>query len=270
MPDRAAASRTARARKTRSTSVATISATRIDAAALTHALVWMPPSAANMARQPSAITFDALGTLVGFEPPAPHLRAALEQRGHAVTEAAAKQAIRDEIAYYRAHIAEGGDQAGLADLRRRSAQAMRDALPGVPDDALLDALLESLRFFAYPDVPPALRALRAAGLRIVVVSNWDASLHERLHETGLAPLIDGALASAEVGAAKPERAIFTAALRLTGTSPEDTWHVGDSPDADVVGARAAGLHPVLIARAGRVAADVPVIESLTELLPLAL
>jgi putative hydrolase of the HAD superfamily len=223
-----------------------------------------------MARQPRAILFDALGTLVGFEPPAPHLRAALEDRGHAVSEAAAGQAVRDEISYYRAHIHEGGDVAGLADLRRRSAEAMRSALPGIPGDTLLDALLESLRFFAYPDVPPALRALREAGVRIVVVSNWDASLHERLHETGLAELVDGALASAEIGSAKPERAIFDAALALTGTAPPETWHVGDTLDADVAGARAAGLHAVLIARDGDVTADVPVIESLAELIPLAL
>jgi putative hydrolase of the HAD superfamily len=224
----------------------------------------------GVAQPTRAVLLDALGTLLTFEPPAPHLRAALRDRGHDVSEAAAKQAIRDEIAYYRAHINEGGDVAGLADLRRRSAEAMRGALPGVPDDTLLDALLESLRFFAYPDVAPALAALRAAGVRIVVVSNWDASLHERLHETGLAPLIDGALASAEVGAAKPERAIFAAALELAGSVPEDAWHVGDSPEADVAGARAAGLRPVLISRDGRVDADVPVIETLAELLPLAL
>ena len=49
-------------------------------------------------------------------------------------------------------------------------------------------------------------------MRLVVVSNWDVSLHERLAETGLAPLVDGAVASAEVGAAKPDRAIFAHAL----------------------------------------------------------
>jgi putative hydrolase of the HAD superfamily len=223
-----------------------------------------------MAPQPRAILFDALGTLLDFERPAPHLRAALETRGHPVSEAAATEAMRAEIAYYRAHIQEGGDAAGLARLRRGAAEAMRDALPGIPDDTLLDALLESLRFFAYPDVPPALRALREAAVRIVVVSNWDASLHERLLETGLAALVDGALASAEVGAAKPERAIFDAALALTGTAPHETWHVGDSPEADVAGARAAGLHAVLIARDGDETADVPVIGSLAELIPLAL
>ena len=115
---------------------------------------------------------------------------------------------------------------------------------------LLDALLDSLRFFAYPDAGPALTALRDAGIARVVVSNWDWSLHERLAETGLAPLVDGALASAEVGSAKPDGAIFRAALDLAGARPQEAWHVGDTPEADVEGARAAGLRPILIARDG--------------------
>jgi putative hydrolase of the HAD superfamily len=148
---------------------------------------------------------------------------------------------------------------------------MRPALPlDAPTGLLTAALLDALRFFAYPDSAPALEALRAAGIRTVVVSNWDHSLHERLHETGLAPLVDGALASAEVGAAKPDRAIFEAALELAGT--DDAWHVGDTPEADVEGALAAGLRPVLIVRRGAappVPEAVAVIQSLAELIPLA-
>ena len=147
---------------------------------------------------------------------------------------------------------------------------MRPALPGVPLPDLLAGLMEALRFFAYPDAVPALSALREAGIRTVVVSNWDASLHERLSETGLAVLVDGALASAEVGAAKPDGAIFAAALELAGTAPHEAWHVGDSVEADVEGARAAGLTAVLIDRAGDHEGpdDVAVIASLAELLPL--
>ena len=84
----------------------------------------------------------------------------------------------------------------------------------------------------------------------MVVSNWDVSLHERLAETGLAPLVDGAVASAELGAAKPDPAIFARGLELAGAAPEEAWHVGDSPEADVEGARAAGVTPVLVARDG--------------------
>ena len=136
-------------------------------------------------------------------------------------------------------------------------------------EVLTELLLDSLRFFAYPDAAPALIALREAGIRTAVVSNWDHSLHERLLETGLAELVDGALASAEVGAAKPDRAIFDAALDLIGA--ETAWHVGDTPEADVAGALAAGLSPVFIARHGDpppLPDGVPVIESLAGLLPL--
>ena len=152
-----------------------------------------------------AVLLDALGTLMYFEPPAPLLRVALRERlGVVVPEEARSAAIRAEIAYYRAHLNEGRDPGSLADLRRRSAEAMRPAL-GVDasTDALTEALLAALRFRAYSDAAPALRALRARGLSIVVVSNWDHSLHERLAEAGLAPLVDGAVASAELGRAKP-------------------------------------------------------------------
>jgi putative hydrolase of the HAD superfamily len=223
--------------------------------------------------RPRAILLDALGTLLTFEPPAPHLRAELLARlGVDVGEEAAAAAIAAEIAYYRAHLHEGRDAAALADLRRRCAEAMRPALPPpaaeAGADVLTAALLAALRFRAFPDAAPALRALRRAALRTVVLSNWDASLHERLAETGLAPLVDGAVASAEIGAAKPERAAFAAALAVAGAQPAEAWHVGDSLAADVAGARAAGLRAVLIARAGAppTAPDgVPVIASLAEL-----
>src|SRR6185436_8665258 len=155
--------------------------------------------------------------------------------------------------------------ATLDDLRRRSADAMRPVL-GVDAD-LTGVLLASLRFAAYPDAAPALRELRAGGLRLVVVSNWDFSLHERLEETGVAALVDGAVASAVLGHAKPDGAIFAHALALAGAAADAALHVGDSPDADVAGALAAGLRAVLVARDGRppVPAGVPVIDSLAEL-----
>jgi putative hydrolase of the HAD superfamily len=224
---------------------------------------------------PRAVLLDALGTLIDFEPPAPRLRAALRARlGVDVGEAVAAAAIRAEIAYYRPRLHEGVDAASLADLRLRCAVAMRPALGAIDasDEVLRDALLESLRFFAYPDVLPALAALRAGGIRTVVVSNWDVSLHERLRETGVAALVDGAIASAEARSAKPDGAIFAAALALAGVAAADAWHVGDTPAADVDGALAAGLAPVLIDRGGGATAPpgVPLVHSLAELIPLAL
>jgi putative hydrolase of the HAD superfamily len=211
-----------------------------------------------------AVLLDALGTLLTFDPPAPRLREALRERhGVEVSEEVAAEAMRAEIAYYRAHLHDGRDPESLADLRRRCAAAMETVLgfdPGV------DTLLAALHFRAYPDSAPALRELRALGLRLVVVSNWDASLHERLAETGLAPLVDGAVASAELGHAKPDGAIFAHALELAGAPPAAAVHAGDSPDADVAGALAAGLRAVLVARdGGNAPQGVPVIRSLAEL-----
>ena len=134
-------------------------------------------------------------------------------------------------------------------------------------EELLRALLASLRFVAFDDARDALLAVRARGVRVVAVSNWDVSVLEVLEQTGLAPLLDGAVSSAAIGVAKPSPAVFEHALSLAGAQAADAVHVGDSPSEDVAGARAAGITPVLIDRAGdgeRVA-GVRTIRSLHEL-----
>jgi len=115
---------------------------------------------------------------------------------------------------------------------------------------------------------PALRRLRAAGQRLVVVSNWDVSLHDVLGATGLAGLLDGVVCSAQVGCSKPDPAIFARALELAGVAADEAVHVGDSPEEDVAGALAAGIRPILLRRdsAGpKGPADVPTLASLREL-----
>jgi putative hydrolase of the HAD superfamily len=226
--------------------------------------------AAGMARQPiRAVTIDALGTLLELLPPAPRLRDELRERLEVeISEAEAGRAMNAEIGYYRAHLWMGRDAAGLAQLRRACAEVLRDALDlDVDLDALTDTLLAAIRFEPFPDTVPALEALRAAGVRLVAASNWDVSLHEQLDRTGLTPLLDGAVSSAEVGAPKPDPEIFVRALALAGAGPEEALHVGDDVEADVGGALAAGLEPVLIDRDGSLEAPPGVrrIASLAEL-----
>lgn len=222
-------------------------------------------------RPPAAVLLDALGTLVALEPPAPLLRAELSRRfGLEVSEDQAAQAIGAEIAYYRAHLDEGRDQTDLAALRRRCAGVLRAELPAagleLELDPLVDALLASLRFTAFADVRPALIAARAGGRRLVVVSNWDVSLHGVLRALGLEPLLDGIVTSAGAGARKPAPAIFEQALKLAGAAPEQAIHVGDSLEEDVVGARTAGIEPVLVRRdRGPTVNGVRTISSLAEL-----
>jgi putative hydrolase of the HAD superfamily len=225
---------------------------------------------------PAAILLDALGTLVALEPPAPRLRAELAARfGLEVSDEEAARAISAEIAYYRAHLDDGREDASLRDLRRRSAEVLRSALPGdaatrLPVDPMVEALLASLRFTAFPDARPALRAARDRGKRLVVVSNWDVSLVGVLRTLELEPLLDGVVTSAGAGARKPAPAIFEQALAVAGVPAGDAIHVGDTLDEDVAGARAAGIEPVLIRRRGGPAVPgVRTISSLAELVAVA-
>ena len=220
-----------------------------------------------------ALLIDGLGTLVSLAPPAPALRCELARRfGIEVSEEEAGRALGAEIAFYRAHMSLGRDLDSLAALRRRCAEVLREALPAsdrlaaIDVEALTEALLGALRFDAYPDARPALLRARAAGARIVVVSNWDVSLAEVLERVGLAPLLDGVVTSAAVGAAKPQPAIFAHALALAGVGAERARHVGDTLDEDVRGASACGIPAVLLCRNGEAApADVPTIGGLDEL-----
>ena len=213
-----------------------------------------------------AVLLDALGTLVRLEPPAPRLRTELSARaGIEVDEPAAERAIRAEIAYYVEHHLEGRDPASLAALRDRCAGVVAGELGVGHGPAVRDALLASLRFTAFPDAAPALRALRARGVRLVVVSNWDCSLGDVLAGAGLRELLDGVVSSAKAGSAKPARAPFDEALRLAGTSAAEALHVGDSLENDVRGAARVALRGVLLARDGPPPAGVESIRSLAEL-----
>jgi putative hydrolase of the HAD superfamily len=221
----------------------------------------------------SAVLLDALGTLVALQPPAPRLRDELLARfGVTVTVDVAETAIAAEIGYYRAHLNEGRDADSLAALRLRCAAVLREALgPAVqgrvPDGSgLLDALLASLRFEPFADALEALPRWRAAGRRVVVVSNWDVSLHVVLDRVGLGGQLDAIVTSAEAGARKPDVAIFDRALRLAGVPASEAVHVGDSVAEDVAGARRAGIEAVLLLRDGSSGPDgVRTISSLLEL-----
>jgi putative hydrolase of the HAD superfamily len=211
------------------------------------------------------VLLDALGTLLELQPPPARLRALLAARGFEVSEERAAAAFAAEISYYLEHNLEGSDRERLDDLRDRCAETMMAALelPGLDRGTAREVMLGSLEFVPFPDVVPALGALREH--RRVVVSNWDCSLSDWLRGAGLLEQVDAVVTSAEVGVAKPGRAIFDTALRLARAAPGEAVLVGDSLENDVAGARAAGIRPVLLARDGSVPAGVEAIRSLAEL-----
>ena len=119
----------------------------------------------------------------------------------------------------------------------------------------------------YPDVLPALSALRADGYRLGVVSNWTATLELTLAHVGLAEHFDVVACSALVGAMKPDPRIFQHALSALELEPAGALYVGDHCEVDVLGARDAGMAAVLIVRneTPDVAADPTTIRTLHEL-----
>ena len=94
-------------------------------------------------------------------------------------------------------------------------------------------------FELYEDAPPVLAELRAQGLKLGLVSNTGRDLdafvaHHRLD-------VDAAIGSGAFGRTKPHPAIFAAVLELLEVEAADAAMVGDSPEDDIDGARAAGI-----------------------------
>ena len=196
-----------------------------------------------------ALLIDGMGTLVALAPPAPRLIDVVRRRfGVLICEEDARHALGAEIAFYRANMHGGSDahRPGAAEtaVRGRAVRRSRDCRRASRRS------WRSCEFEPYADARDALIRARVAGARVIVVSNWDVSLIEVLERAGLAPLVDGVVTSAAVGAPKPEPAIFEHALALAGVAPEQARHVGDSLAEDVAGARAVGIRPILLRRDG--------------------
>ena len=132
--------------------------------------------------------------------------------------------------------------------------------------AIYDAFGHSSRWTPFDDAMPTLLRLHASGVRLGVISNWDARLIDVLDGLGMRPLFETVVCSAAVGLHKPDPRIFTAACARLDVAPQRCVHVGDHFYSDVVGARAAGLSAILIDRRGdHPAVPVRMVRSLHEL-----
>jgi FMN phosphatase YigB (HAD superfamily) len=141
---------------------------------------------------------------------------------------------------------------------------LTEMVGGIPAAALLapaafETLISELRQALRPDgrasvlwrsvmprVPEALARMQALGLQLVAVSNSDGTAEQSLVDAGLRAYLTRVIDSAIAGYEKPDPRIFTEALRLSGATAARTLHVGDLYHADVTGARAAGVHVVML------------------------
>ena len=101
-----------------------------------------------------------------------------------------------------------------------------------------------------PDVFPTLGTLRALGMKLVVLSNSNGTLRESFKRFGLLDKVDFLFDSHEEGIEKPDPAYFHHALKISCSNAETTVHVGDFYHIDVLGARSAGIRPILLDAAG--------------------
>ena len=164
-------------------------------------------------------------------------------------------------------LARGADQAAremerAAATDRERASLYLEALfrlAGVPDERLEDVRRVLHRLHAERHLwtgvdsrtAAALSRLRAAGLKLGVVSNSDGRVEQALAAAGLRDFFDVVVDSGLTGIEKPDPRIFAAALDALGIAPEEAIYIGDIYEVDVVGARAAGLAAALVDPDGR-------------------
>ena len=125
-------------------------------------------------------------------------------------------------------------------------------------------------FVLFDDVLPALDRVKKRGVTLGILSNLRRDMVSLCKKLGMAPYVSFCVTSAEAGGEKPHPPIFLAALKQANVSPWEAVHVGDQYKADVEGARAVGIIPVLLDREGwyKNVNDCYRIPSLSELDPL--
>jgi putative hydrolase of the HAD superfamily len=129
--------------------------------------------------------------------------------------------------------------------RRRLSEAL--APWGEVSDELLERYVAAKERIAdevqpFPEAVATVRALRALGIRVGVLTNGPSGFQRRkLEVSGLGPELDAIAISEELGSAKPEQEAFEKALALLETGAGETAMVGDSLENDVLGAMNAGL-----------------------------
>lgn len=220
-----------------------------------------------------AILFDAGGTLVRIDyafvsQTARNLGFAVSERDLLHGEAAARRAI-DE----RADMLHRPEESDACRVPEYFANLLRGA--GLPDEGI-EALASEMagqhaesNLWRVPleGAAATLRGLRNRGVRTAVVSNSDGRVRGKLARLGLAEHLEFVIDSHEEGVEKPDAEIFHRALERMGVAPERAAYIGDIYSIDTVGARAAGMHPILIDPTGAYqSSNCRTIAALSELL----
>jgi putative hydrolase of the HAD superfamily len=217
-----------------------------------------------MPRRFVVLFVDAVGTLLRVRGSVGAVYAPIAARHGLHAEAAALDAaFGAALAASPPAVFPGAPAAALAGLERawwRGVVARTlsplDRAPGF--EPFFAEVFEHFRAAAPWEILPGARetlvALRAEGRRLGIVSDMDTRLHDVLTALDLAALFDVVVLGAEHAATKPDGSLFRTALESARVPATAAAHLGDSVRADIGGADAAGITPILFDPERRIAA----------------
>ena len=223
------------------------------------------------------IFFDLYGTLAGFTPD--RFKIQSEACSHFGIELTPEGVLRGyalaDVFMSEQNAVKPVRMMGREERERFFGEYERMVLRGCGHDVSLERAMDIWRavrrvpykMARYDDVLPAMDLLKRQGLTLGLISNMNTPAAELVEDMGLAPYLDLAVTSGEVGVEKPHAPIFEEALRRSGSEPGNAIHVGDQISSDVEGAISVGIGAVLIDRDGNHLryARCPRIETLMEL-----
>jgi HAD superfamily hydrolase (TIGR01509 family) len=199
------------------------------------------------------VFFDVGGTLLDLDHA--HLLDALSSGGEAerrVTPDALARGEDEARVWFIGEMRRGGAPADAWNefftRLLRGADVGEEAIPPLLKELWQRNVTGGLWHRPVPGAHAALARLKAAGLRLAVISNAEGRVAEDLAIAGLAPHFETIVDSHNVGVAKPDPRIFAIALERLEARAEESVYIGDLYRIDVLGARAAGMRAVLLDR----------------------
>ncbi len=208
------------------------------------------------------LIFDSYGTLMEMDDFYGRLQSGFKNVGVALPLDVVKRAAHAEMVHYM----KGAKLAKCLDswekLRRDCAVILENAIREqgykieLPAEKVMDVLSDAVVYKPFDDIKSSLEKLKAKGVHLGVLSNWDFKLQAALEDAGIAHLFDFVLSSAQVGIEKPAREFFERGLALArkvvpDLKARDCFYIGDHYEKDVLGARGAGLSPLWLVRDAR-------------------
>lgn len=195
-----------------------------------------------------AVTFDVGGTLIEPWPSVGHVYAEVAAR-FGIAGIAPEALNRQFAAAWNSRRDFDYSRAAWREVVNQTYAGLWPESPGrACFEAIYEHFATSAPWRVFDDVLPALAALKARGLKLAVISNWDERLRPLLRDLRLDIYFDAFAISHETGCTKPAPGIFLRAAAELDVPPACVLHIGDSATEDVAGARTAGISATLLDR----------------------